>query len=102
MSMALVTGGGRGRTIGVIRAKQTAKPVDRRCRPIPSRTGNTAQAPIRRASLPMATNSTSPTWRGPGAEEIQLDLIRDYRNNVALYPDFQAYFRKHQPPLLAA
>ncbi len=38
----------------------------------------------------------------PGAEEIQLDLIRDYRNNVALYPDFQAYFRKHQPPLLAA
>ena len=38
----------------------------------------------------------------PGAEEIQLDLIRDYRNNVALYPDFQSYFRKHQPPLLAA
>lgn len=38
----------------------------------------------------------------PGAEEIQLDLIRDYRNNVALYPDFQAYFRRHQPPLLAA
>jgi pimeloyl-ACP methyl ester carboxylesterase len=38
----------------------------------------------------------------PGAEDIQLDLIRDYRTNVALYPDFQAYFRKHQPPLLAA
>ena len=38
----------------------------------------------------------------PGAEEIQLDLIRDYRNNVALYPNFQAYFREHQPPLLAA
>lgn len=38
----------------------------------------------------------------PGAEEIQLDLIRDYRNNVALYPDFQAYFRRHQPPVLAA
>jgi pimeloyl-ACP methyl ester carboxylesterase len=38
----------------------------------------------------------------PGAEEIQLDLIRDYRTNVALYPDFQSYFRKHQPPLLAA
>lgn len=37
----------------------------------------------------------------PGAEEIQLDLILDYRSNVALYPDFQAYFRKHQPPLLA-
>jgi pimeloyl-ACP methyl ester carboxylesterase len=38
----------------------------------------------------------------PGAEEIQLDLILDYRSNVALYPSFQAYLRKHQPPLLAA
>ena len=37
----------------------------------------------------------------PGAEEIQLDLIRDYRNNVALYPDFQSYFRVHRPRLLA-
>jgi pimeloyl-ACP methyl ester carboxylesterase len=37
----------------------------------------------------------------PGADEIQLDLILDYRSNVARYPDFQAYFREHQPPLLA-
>jgi len=37
----------------------------------------------------------------PEAREIQLDLILDYRSNVALYPAFQAYFRKHQPPLLA-
>lgn len=37
----------------------------------------------------------------PDAEEIQLDLIRDYRNNVALYSDFQSYFREHQPPMLA-
>jgi pimeloyl-ACP methyl ester carboxylesterase len=37
----------------------------------------------------------------PGADEIQLDLILDYRSNVARYPDFQAYFRAHQPPLLA-
>lgn len=37
-----------------------------------------------------------------GAEEIQLDLIRDYRTNLALYPKFQAYFREYQPPLLAA
>lgn len=37
----------------------------------------------------------------PGAEDIQLDLIGDYRTNVALYPDFQAYFRAHRPPLLA-
>jgi pimeloyl-ACP methyl ester carboxylesterase len=38
----------------------------------------------------------------PGAEEIQLDLFRDYRSNVALYPDFQSYFRAYRPPLLAA
>lgn len=37
----------------------------------------------------------------PGADEIQLDLILDYRSNVALYPAFHAYFRKHRPPLLA-
>jgi pimeloyl-ACP methyl ester carboxylesterase len=37
----------------------------------------------------------------PGAEEIQLDLILDYRSNVALYPAFQAYFREYRPPLLA-
>ncbi len=37
----------------------------------------------------------------PGAEDIQLDLIRDYRTNLALYPDFQSYFRRHRPPLLA-
>ena len=37
----------------------------------------------------------------PGAEEIQLDLILDYASNLALYPDFQNYFRAHKPPLLA-
>lgn len=36
-----------------------------------------------------------------GAEDIQLDLILDYRSNVAAYPAFQQYFRDHQPPLLA-
>jgi pimeloyl-ACP methyl ester carboxylesterase len=38
----------------------------------------------------------------PGAAEVQLDLLGDYKNNVALYPKFQAYFREHRPPLLAA
>lgn len=37
----------------------------------------------------------------PGAHDIQLDLFRDYRNNVALYPAFQEYFRVHRPPFLA-
>ncbi len=38
----------------------------------------------------------------PGAQEIQLDLILDYRSNVALYPAFQSYLREYRPPLLAA
>ena len=37
----------------------------------------------------------------PGNVEIQLDLFLDYANNVARYPEFQAYFREHRPPLLA-
>lgn len=36
-----------------------------------------------------------------GNVEIQLDLFKDYANNVALYPTFQEYFRKNQPPFLA-
>ena len=36
-----------------------------------------------------------------GADEIQLDLFGDYKSNVAMYPEFQAYFRKHRPPFLA-
>lgn len=36
----------------------------------------------------------------PGNAEIQLDLFYDYRSNLPLYPAWQAYFRKHQPPTL--
>jgi pimeloyl-ACP methyl ester carboxylesterase len=37
----------------------------------------------------------------PGNADIQLDLVLDYAANVAMYPQFQAYFRQYQPPLLA-
>ena len=37
----------------------------------------------------------------PGADEVQLDLLGDYKSNVDMYPEFQAYFRKHKPPFLA-
>jgi pimeloyl-ACP methyl ester carboxylesterase len=37
----------------------------------------------------------------PGNDEIQLDLFRDYANNVARYPELHAYLRKYRPPLLA-
>ncbi|MFQ5603436.1 MAG: alpha/beta fold hydrolase [bacterium] len=35
-----------------------------------------------------------------GNPAIQLQLFYDYRTNVPLYPQWQAYFRKHQPPTL--
>jgi pimeloyl-ACP methyl ester carboxylesterase len=37
-----------------------------------------------------------------GVADVQLDLFGDYKSNIALYPRFQAYFREHRPPLLAA
>lgn len=37
----------------------------------------------------------------PGMIELQLDLFGDYKSNVALYPEFQHYFRTHKPPFLA-
>lgn len=37
----------------------------------------------------------------PGNHEIQLDLLFDYRTNVAYYERIHAYLRAHRPPLLA-
>jgi pimeloyl-ACP methyl ester carboxylesterase len=36
----------------------------------------------------------------PGNQEIQLDLFYDYRTNLPLYPQWQAYFRERKPPTL--
>ena len=35
-----------------------------------------------------------------GNPSIQLALFYDYQNNVPHYPEWQAYFRKYQPPML--
>ena len=37
----------------------------------------------------------------PGNADIQLDLMGDYKTNVALYGDIQAYLRDKRPPVLA-
>jgi pimeloyl-ACP methyl ester carboxylesterase len=37
----------------------------------------------------------------PGNDDIQLKLIADYADNVALYPRIHDYFRTRKPPLLA-
>ncbi|HTH22410.1 MAG TPA: alpha/beta hydrolase [Nitrososphaeraceae archaeon] len=36
----------------------------------------------------------------PGNNEIQLQLFYDYKSNPPLYPQWQQYFRKYQPPTL--
>lgn len=36
----------------------------------------------------------------PGNEDVQMDVMYDYRNNVPLYPEVQRLFREHQPPTL--
>jgi pimeloyl-ACP methyl ester carboxylesterase len=36
----------------------------------------------------------------PGAKDIMLDLLYDYRTNLERYQEWHAYFRKHQPPTL--
>jgi pimeloyl-ACP methyl ester carboxylesterase len=37
----------------------------------------------------------------PGNDEIQLDLLGNYKTNVAMYGEIQAYLREHRPPVLA-
>lgn len=36
----------------------------------------------------------------PGQHKVQLELFYDYQNNIKRYPQWQAYLRKHQPPVL--
>jgi len=36
----------------------------------------------------------------PGNKDIQLDLFYDYRTNLPLYPQIQAFFRDRKPPTL--
>ncbi len=45
-------------------------------------------------------NVDQPLLDRPGNSEIQLALLHDYGSNPPLYPEWQAYFRKHQPPTL--
>jgi pimeloyl-ACP methyl ester carboxylesterase len=38
----------------------------------------------------------------PGRDQVMLDLLYDYQNNVALYPAWQEYLRTYTPPTLLA
>ena len=49
---------------------------------------------------PDTWNLDQPFLDRPGNEEIQLALFYSYGTNPPLYPQWQAYFRKYQPPTL--
>lgn len=49
---------------------------------------------------PDAWNHVQALLDRPGNQEIQLALFYSYGSNPALYPEWQNYFRKHQPPTL--
>jgi len=36
----------------------------------------------------------------PGTQDYQVDLLENYKTNIALYPEWQAAFRAHQPKTL--
>lgn len=52
------------------------------------------------AISPDTWNMDQPFLDRPGNEEIQLALFYSYGTNPPLYPQWQEYFRKHQPPTL--
>jgi len=49
---------------------------------------------------PDAWNTDQYFLERPGNAEIQLSLFYDYRTNLKRYPQWQEYFRTHQPPAL--
>ncbi len=55
---------------------------------------------MKRRSVPAAGVLQRALLNRPGNKEIMLDLLYDYRSNPPLYPQWQAYFRAHQPPAL--
>lgn len=49
---------------------------------------------------PDAWGHVQPLLDRPGNQEIQLALFFSYGSNPPLYPQWQEYFRRHQPPTL--
>lgn len=49
---------------------------------------------------PDTWNHVQPLLDRPGNQEIQLALFFSYGSNPPHYPEWQEYFRKHQPPTL--
>lgn len=58
-------------------------------------------SPRPKAVAPEAYHLDQALLDRPGNKDVQLDLLYDYRTNVALYPTFQEYFRQSGVPILA-
>jgi len=58
-------------------------------------------APEDRPVDPATYTLDAALMKRPGNVDIQLDLFLDYASNLKLYPVFQEFLRKHQPPTLA-
>jgi pimeloyl-ACP methyl ester carboxylesterase len=58
-------------------------------------------APPDRPVDPATWTLDAALMKRPGNADIQLDMFLDYASNLALYPAFQEFFRKVQPPTLA-
>ena len=66
-----------------------------------ARSGSTSTARgVRSASAPTTGWSIRRCSIGRATREIQLQLFYSYGSNPPLYPAWQAYFRRHQPPTL--
>ena len=58
------------------------------------------RAPRPRADQPRQLEHGPPLPRTPRGAQVQLDLLYDYRTNVELYPQWQAFLRERQPKTL--
>lgn len=52
------------------------------------------------AISPDAWTLDQATLDRPGNKDVQIALLKDYGNNLPLYPMWHEYFRTHQPPML--
>ena len=53
-----------------------------------------------RASAPTTGCRTRHCWTGPATATYSSTFSTTTESNLPLYPDFQAFFRKYQPPTL--
>lgn len=82
------------------RNSETEKPVRALLTPETTRFQYTHGAKNPEAVSPDAWTFDQMFLDRPGNDAIQLDLFHDYPSNLALYDEWHAYFRKHQPRTL--